>query len=206
MITGFDAHTTVDCALLPYPRDTGPTTMKAQLVMFKPDGTRRDFQILPTKKYIIGRKESCDLRIPLSSVSREHAAVYFDQEDQELIIEDLGSSNGTFVNNERIESFELCPGDVIVVGNVPFQVVIDGQPKVVKPIQLSDIKNVDVENRESEAPITRVVAPGAEADALSSDRVDLSAEDDSSLGEPVEMPDESGSFFEFDSDDKKKQK
>ncbi|NOG56083.1 MAG: FHA domain-containing protein [Planctomycetes bacterium] len=182
--------------------------MKAQLVMFKPDGTRRDFPILPAKKYIIGRKESCDLRIPLSSVSREHAAVYYDQEDEELVIEDLGSSNGTFVNNERVENFDLCPGDVIVVGNVPFQVVIDGQPKNIKPIHLSpDEPDNGQGHGDGEGssggggggePVTRVVAPSAEADALSPDNVDLSAEDESSLGEEIAMPDESGSFFEFD--------
>jgi len=115
------------------------TEMEALLVMFKPDGERKDFKIQPGKRYIIGRKEECQLRIPLPSVSREHAAVYFDEEEDELMIEDLGSSNGTYVNREKTKgATELTPGDVVQIGEVPFQVVIDGHPAEIEPIAIAE--------------------------------------------------------------------
>ncbi len=108
--------------------------MEALLVFFKSDGTRKNFSIHPEKRYLIGRQETCQLRMPLASVSREHAAIFFDEED-ELVIEDLGSSNGTFVNQERIEGREeLTPGDVVKIGGIPLQVVIDGYPTDLEPI------------------------------------------------------------------------
>ena len=110
--------------------------MEALLVFFKSDGTRKNFSIHPEKRYLIGRQETCQLRMPLASVSREHAAIFFDEED-ELVIEDLGSSNGTFVNQERIEGREeLTPGDVVKIGGIPMQVVIDGYPTDLEPISM----------------------------------------------------------------------
>jgi len=111
--------------------------MEAMLVFFKSDGTRKNFSIHPEKRYLIGRQETCQLRMPLASVSREHAAIFFDEED-ELVIEDLGSSNGTFVNQDRIEGREeLTPGDVVQIGGISLQVVIDGYPADLEPIALS---------------------------------------------------------------------
>lgn len=109
--------------------------MEAFLVMFKADGSRRDFPIHAEKKYKIGRHEKCNLRIPLASVSREHAIIFFDDEEDELVVEDLGSSNGTFVNDTKVEGMvELTPGDVVRFGDVPFQVVIDGYPTDLEPL------------------------------------------------------------------------
>ncbi len=109
--------------------------MEALLVMFKEDGSRRDFPIKAEKKYKVGRNESCNLRIPMASISREHAAIFFDEEEDELVVEDLGSSNGTYVNESKVsDPVELTPGDVLRFGDVPFQVVIDGYPTELEPL------------------------------------------------------------------------
>lgn len=51
-------------------------------------------------------------------------------EDDELVVRDLNSSNGTYVNGERISGErELVPGDLLTVGDVVFVVRIDGHPK-----------------------------------------------------------------------------
>jgi len=105
--------------------------MNVCLVMFKDDGTRKEFPI-SSSKTIIGRKEDCDLRIPLSEVSRQHAVLML--ADDAITLRDLGSSNGTFVNNKRITEQELDPGDHIVIGPVVFTVQIDGVPKDVRPV------------------------------------------------------------------------
>jgi len=106
--------------------------MDIQLVMFKADGERRDFPI--TKEVtVLGRKHTVDLRVPIPSVSREHFQI--ERTDDALVIRDLGSSNGTFVNNRRVQEVELSPGDVISVGQVHFTVVIDGEPDEIEPIK-----------------------------------------------------------------------
>lgn len=106
--------------------------MSASLVMFKVDGERRDFPI-NKQTVILGRKHSCDLRIPLSSVSREHCQI--ERRDDGIYLRDLGSSNGTYHNNNRVHEVKLEPGDKVVVGPVHFTVVIDGEPAEVEPVQ-----------------------------------------------------------------------
>lgn len=104
--------------------------MEVALVMFKADGTRRHFPV-SRERTLVGRTHTCDLRIPLPSVSREHCEILAG--DGSVRVRDLGSSNGTFVNHSRIQEVELSPGDVVGVGPVEFVVVIDGQPAQVQP-------------------------------------------------------------------------
>ncbi len=104
--------------------------MNVSLVMFKADGDRRDFPIT-RGRVVVGRKNTCDLRIPLSSVSRQHCEITLDGDQAHL--RDLGSSNGTYLNDTRIQEEVLKPGDNINIGPVAFTVVIDGQPQEVQP-------------------------------------------------------------------------
>ncbi len=106
--------------------------MNAALVMFKSDGERREFP-LNKPKIVIGRKPTCDLRIPLSSVSRQHCQI--ELTDDGLVCRDLGSSNGTFYNGERLTEAELSAGDRLDVGPVHFFVVIDGEPADIEPVK-----------------------------------------------------------------------
>ncbi len=99
--------------------------------MVTADGTSREFpvQSLPV---VLGRGDDAKVRIPLASVSRKHCELFVD-EDEELTVKDLGSSNGTYVNGEQVRSRELIPGDLLAVGPVVFVVRIDGHPKNIQP-------------------------------------------------------------------------
>ena len=99
--------------------------MQAVLVMFRSDGERRSFSIARDMT-VIGRREDCDLRIPLGEVSRKHCRLVRDGDT--LKLEDLGSSNGTFLNGQRVQEALLSPGDTIQVGPVAFALQIDGEP------------------------------------------------------------------------------
>ncbi len=101
--------------------------MDVALVMSRSDGTRRTFP-LRKDRIVVGRTSSCDLRIPLSSVSRQHCEIIKD--DQSVRLRDMGSSNGTFCNDKRILEVVLEPGDKVTVGTVLFQVVINGVPNL----------------------------------------------------------------------------
>jgi pSer/pThr/pTyr-binding forkhead associated (FHA) protein len=81
-------------------------------------GERVDVEIGVT----IGRSGECDLSLQDAFLSSRHARVANDQGD--LSIEDLGSTNGTYVNQELVRGrVHLERGDVVQVGGVLFEVV-----------------------------------------------------------------------------------
>lgn len=64
----------------------------------------------------IGRSPKADLVLEDEKASRLHCGIR--REDDVYVIKDLNSKNGTFVNNEKVESERLSPGDRIQVGSV----------------------------------------------------------------------------------------
>ena len=100
--------------------------MQVVLVMFRAVGDRRSFSVTRDIT-VIGRREDCDLRIPVSEVSRKHCRIIL--EDGTVRAEDLGSSNGTFHNGQRISGgVTIEPGDSVQVGPVVFVLQVDGNP------------------------------------------------------------------------------
>lgn len=68
---------------------------------------------------IIGRSRLCDLALRSPKVSRQHVKVLAAEGGH--VIEDLGSANHTWVNGNRIERAKLQDGDVVMIGDVPFE-------------------------------------------------------------------------------------
>ncbi len=64
---------------------------------------------------IVGRSASCDVVIDSADVSRQHARVFQDPFGR-WIVEDLGSSNGTFVSGVRVHENAILPGETIAIG------------------------------------------------------------------------------------------
>jgi len=106
--------------------------MDVNLVMFKSDGQRKDFPLVNTVS-VIGRGEECELQIPLLNVSRRHCELRLDGDI--IRVKDLASSNGTYLNNQRISEGELAAGDRLAIGPIVFTVQVDGQPEEVSPIK-----------------------------------------------------------------------
>ena len=69
-------------------------------------------------EYIIGRAPECDRVIDNFKVSRKHCKLY--REGNSWFVQDLGSSNGTFVNGKRVIREAVQTGDIITVGGTPF--------------------------------------------------------------------------------------
>lgn len=79
---------------------------------------------LTRKKFLIGREEDCQLRPNSDLVSRHHCAITVD-EYSSVRIRDLGSTNGTYVNEVRLTTqVELKAGDKVRIGKLTFEVQI----------------------------------------------------------------------------------
>jgi adenylate cyclase len=74
----------------------------------------RAFALGDNKEVIVGRDESCDVRILSKSVSREHCAI--EQDGDQMVLRDLGSSGGTYLQGSRVDKVQLHDGMEIGVG------------------------------------------------------------------------------------------
>lgn len=94
--------------------------MKAKLVVVGGDVKAKEVNLsLPT---VIGRGRNVTLTLPHALVSRRHCEIY--EKSGRLRVRDLGSLNGTFVNNEQITTdHALEPGQLLTIGAVTFRAV-----------------------------------------------------------------------------------
>jgi pSer/pThr/pTyr-binding forkhead associated (FHA) protein len=76
---------------------------------------------LESEETLIGRNPTTDITLLDEGISREHALILYDDQDDAYIVEDLQSTNGTKVNGKRIRSSALQHGDEVQVGNTLFQ-------------------------------------------------------------------------------------
>jgi pSer/pThr/pTyr-binding forkhead associated (FHA) protein len=77
-----------------------------------------------TGPVVIGRAAECDISVPADEISRRHALIKPTPEG--LSVEDLGSSNGTFINGKRVQHGFLNPGDELRLDAVRFILVAPG--------------------------------------------------------------------------------
>lgn len=80
-----------------------------------------EFPISEGQEIIIGRSSELDMVLVEEMVSRRHARIQL--QDGVITIEDLGSTNGTFVNGEKIQKGTLREGDRILIGTSILKVV-----------------------------------------------------------------------------------
>ncbi|HWL93103.1 MAG TPA: FHA domain-containing protein, partial [Phycisphaerae bacterium] len=158
--------------------------MTVTLVTFGKSGERRDFG-LEKKSTVIGRKTDADLRIPLSQISRAHCEVTLN--GRGAILRDLGSSNGTYVNDERIEDETvLDAGDRVRIGPIQFLVQIDGEPAKITPDMLAaptppDTKPVPLPTSGKRAPANAATEAGSKSTSDDIEDLDIDALDDLDL-------------------------
>jgi ABC transport system ATP-binding/permease protein len=79
------------------------------------------FRLLPGSLKTMGRAQRADFIVEAALVSRLHCRFLLDERDR-LDVEDLGSTNGTWVNGRKIAKAPLIAGDKVTVGRVEFAV------------------------------------------------------------------------------------
>lgn len=84
------------------------------------DGICRPFE-LGDMDYLLGRDESCHIQLDSDAVSRRHASI--ERNGDHYLVRDLGSTNGTFLNEKRVNCEPLKSGDRIRLGKQIFKFV-----------------------------------------------------------------------------------
>jgi hypothetical protein len=105
-----------------YPGQGGPVGGLTRTVrLVAGDGRSYPLSIGST---VIGRGDQANLRLPDVGISRRHARLDFD--GAQVVLTDLGSTNGTMVNGQRISAVALNPGDMIQLGTTTLTFRVDG--------------------------------------------------------------------------------
>ena len=76
---------------------------------------------------LVGRKEDCDLRLEHKSVSKLHCVLV--KTDGLILLRDLGSTNGTRVNGQRVRRAALLPNDKVTIAGFQFKVLLGPAPE-----------------------------------------------------------------------------
>ena len=79
------------------------------------------FRVMPGTLKTVGRAPRSDFVVDSALVSRVHCRLQLSENDR-LELEDLGSTNGTFVNGEKVTKVTLNDGDMVMIGRVQFVV------------------------------------------------------------------------------------
>jgi pSer/pThr/pTyr-binding forkhead associated (FHA) protein len=122
--------------------------LNAKLMIIGGDAVQTEVQLkLPTT---IGRGRESNLTVPHALVSRRHTEII--ERDGRLFVRDLGSLNGTFVNNKRIvEETSLDPDQLLTLGNITFRAVYEiGDDGDTGRISTNDTEVIDVQQSDTE--------------------------------------------------------
>ena len=87
---------------------------KCCLVKIYPPGKSGMIDV-PRRRFVIGRGKACDVDLADTAVSRRHACL--EPDGTEFVLLDMASTNGTFVNDERIHRHRLAAGDFVRIGS-----------------------------------------------------------------------------------------
>jgi diguanylate cyclase (GGDEF)-like protein len=100
-----------------------PPTKEACLVVIYGPELGRKYN-LESPSITLGRSNKCDIQIDQESVSRAHSKIA--NASRSVRIRDLGSTNGTYVNDELVEERTLVDGDFIKIGRTIFKFLSGG--------------------------------------------------------------------------------
>lgn len=118
---GMPAVTAPAPAPVPAPAAAARVTPSAAFIVFTDaDGRDAECEIPQDRPLVVGRRSSADLRLVDNSISGMHAA--FEWADGEVVVRDLGSTNGTWMHGDRVPRAVLGDGDVVRLGLVPVRV------------------------------------------------------------------------------------
>lgn len=118
-----------------------PANPNAALVVIYGMELGRKYDLIEPE-LVLGRSSKTDIQIDQESVSRSHARIT--RVGRSVLIEDLGSTNGTFVNDEQIEGqYRLRNGDLIKIGRTIFKYIAGGNIETAYHDEIYRLTTVD---------------------------------------------------------------
>ena len=123
--------------------------LEAKLVVVGGDAKSSEVRLkLPT---VVGRGKEAGLTVPHALVSRQHTEIF--ERDGKLYVRDLGSLNGTFVNNLKIEGEQLLgPNQLLTLGNITFRAVYEVAAGALEATENSETVSFDEVKTQEVAP------------------------------------------------------
>lgn len=139
----------IGCQVMAAPEKAAPPPVAKPAANDENDGRTRIRQALPKfmlrgvsgstfgKTYAlvgsmtIGRQQDCDISLPGDEISRHHARVQVLPDG--VMVEDMGSANGTFINDKRVHSGVLKPGEELRLDTVRFLLMSPGMDVIKAP-------------------------------------------------------------------------
>ncbi len=99
---------------------------QACLVLIYPPGSElgKRYEMRGQQEITIGRGADCDIQVDRDSVSRKHAKITRARDMWQVV--DLGSTNGSYVNDAQITQCSLRDGDLLKIGNAIFKFLVGG--------------------------------------------------------------------------------
>lgn len=99
-----------------------PATSVSVMVIRHGAGAGQRFVLSTGAVMVIGRRPGCDILLADDTVSRHHAEIRPNRHG--FVLADMGSLNGTYVNDQRIETAVLAHGDEVRIGIFRLSVII----------------------------------------------------------------------------------
>jgi pSer/pThr/pTyr-binding forkhead associated (FHA) protein len=159
--------------------------MEVRLVI--ENGRRRQVFRLPGRSAGLGRGGGNAVRIPSADVSRQHCRL--DIENGALVVEDLDSVNGTYLNGVRVDGRQIvCPGDRLEVGPVTFVVEYELTPDALERLQDGDVGEVELLEVGEDDPTEKAAAPlREEEEAVDVEPVEDEDATEAYEGQPLDL-------------------
>jgi hypothetical protein len=123
----------------------------AKLVLLSEGFTGRTFE-LKGEKMTVGRVPGNDIEIPESSVSSHHAEILLRGKD--VVVKDLSSTNGSFIDGERITEAVIKPGHLLRLGTVDMRLETGEPPPPPKKLDQTRVIPQGVKLQDLEAART----------------------------------------------------
>jgi two-component system, cell cycle response regulator len=113
------------------------------LILIRGTPQGKKYSLKGQKKFILGRDKSADIQLDDANVSRQHSLIFI--EDERIYISDMGSRNGTFLNDESIgaNKVELAKEDMIKMGSTILKYLPAGQLETLYHINITNAAHMD---------------------------------------------------------------
>src|SRR5437879_11938356 len=108
---------------------------------------------------VVGRHPACDTRLDSLRVSRHHCCMT--QENGEVVVRDLGSTNGIRINGQRVEAGRLRPGDELSIAHIRYRLEANESHPATQPVPLENEHHKD--GTDFPFPVPAFAAVDAEA-------------------------------------------